>query len=566
MAAAMGIMTACGAQGGDADASEVANRQAGEAGQAEADLQGDGSDQSAAGQDGNGNGEDSQNSGGQEAQGSNGQDSGAQDGSTTQDTPKSDEGTQESESALPDYLQGIDLTGPELIEHTFEEVTVHDPSVIKADGTWYVFGSHLAGAKTDDLMNWTLIDSDVKPDNIIIPNAKEEMKEAFEWARTDTFWAPDVIQLADGKFYMYYCNCEGASPLSALGIAVADNVEGPYKDLGIILKSGQDASTPDEDGGVYDATIEPNAVDPCVFFDREGRLWMVYGSYSGGIYILELNPDTGFPLEPGYGKKLLGGNHLRIEAPYILYSPETEYYYLFLSFGGLAADGGYNIRVCRSENPDGPYTDSEGQDMTACKGPVGSFFDDSTAGKYGVKLMGNFSFPYVEGENGKFRSGYVSPGHNSAIYEEETGQYFLFFHTRFEGKGEAHQVRVHQMFLNEDGWPVVSPYRYTGEKLEDLDESIIPGPYKVFNHMHNISSVTRVSEDIVLNPDHTISGSYEGTWELKDGHEAVIVLNGIEYRGEWIVEWDQYGYKNVVTFTALSDKGYAVWGSGYTAQ
>ena len=45
---------------------------------------------------------------------------------------------------------------------------------------------------------------------------------------------------------MYYCNCEGASPLSALGIAVADNVEGPYQDLGIILKSGQDAATPDE--------------------------------------------------------------------------------------------------------------------------------------------------------------------------------------------------------------------------------------------------------------------------------------------------------------------------------
>lgn len=582
MAAVMGIMTACGAQG-NGDASEAVDRLVDEAGQASAEGAGnEGPGDGKSAQDGEGAGEgasgNAQNSG-DTAQG----DGSTQDGGTAEgdDTDQgdgsaqsgdkaqsgsTDQQAQDAENALPDYLRGIDLTGPELIEHTFSEVTVHDPSVIKADGTWYIFGSHLAGAKTDDLMNWTLIDSDVKPDNAIIPNAKEEMKEAFEWAKTDTFWAPDVIQLADGRFYMYYCNCEGASPLSALGIAVADHVEGPYQDLGIILRSGQDAATLDEDGGVYDATIEPNAVDPCVFYDKEGRLWMVYGSYSGGIYILELNPDTGFPLESGYGKKLLGGNHLRIEAPYILYSPETEYYYLFLSFGGLAADGGYNIRVCRSENPDGPYVDSEGQDMIACKGPVGSFFDDSTAGKYGVKLMGNFSFPYVEGENGKFRSGYVSPGHNSAIYEEETGQYFLIFHTRFEGKGEAHQVRVHQMFLNEDGWPVVSPYRYAGERLEDLDESVIPGPYKVFNHMHNISSVTRTSEDIVLNPDHTVGGSYEGTWELKDGHEAVIVLNGIEYRGEWIVEWDQYGYKDVVTFTALSDKGYAVWGSGYTAQ
>lgn len=526
MAAAVSIMTACGARdGGDGAETKQSNgSQAGE------DVQ-----EKESGQDGKETGEESGGSG-------------------------------QEENALPDYLQGIDLTGAELVNPAFSDVTVHDPSVIKVDGTWYVFGSHLAGAKTDDLMNWTLIDSDVKPDNVIIPNAKEEMKEAFEWARTDTFWAPDVIRLADGKFYMYYCNCEGSSPLSALGIAVSDNVEGPYKDLGIILKSGQDANTPDEDGGVYDATVEPNAVDPCVFFDKEGRLWMVYGSYSGGIYILEMNPETGFPLESGYGKKLLGGNHLRIEAPYILYSPETDYYYLFLSFGGLASDGGYNIRVCRSENPDGPYLDSEGQDMIECKGAAGSFFSDSTAAKYGVKLMGNFSFPYVEGENGKFRNGYVSPGHNSAIYEEETGQYFLFFHTRFEGRGEAHQVRVHQMFLNQDGWPVVSPYRYTGEKLEELDESIIAGPYKVCNHRHDISAEIRTSKDIVLNPDHTISGEYEGTWELTNGHEAVIVLNGIEYKGEWIVEWDQYGFKNVVTFTALSDKGYAVWGSGYTAQ
>ena len=57
---------------------------------------------------------------------------------------------------------------------------------------------------------------------------------------------------------------------------------------------------------------------------------MVYGSYSGGIYIMEMDPNTGFPLpDQGYGKKLLGGYHARIEAPYILYSPETDYYYLF---------------------------------------------------------------------------------------------------------------------------------------------------------------------------------------------------------------------------------------------
>ena len=548
MAALMALVTACGTCSEDAsDSGEVRNV---------GDASGSGRKEDAVG---------SRDAAGAET-GSSEEGSEGEAGSGSDMNGGGASGSGEGDSGLPEYLRGVDLTGDEEVRHTFSEVTVHDPSVIKVEDTWYVFGSHLAAAKTDDLMNWTLIDSGVRKGNSIIYDAKEQMQEAFEWAKTDTFWAPDVIQLADGRFYMYYCNCEGSTPRSALGIAVADQVEGPYEDFGILLKSGQGRGVPDEEGGAYDARVEPNVVDPCVFFDQSGRLWMVYGSYSGGIYILELDTKTGFPLEAGYGKKLLGGNHLRIEASYIIYSPETEYYYMFLSFGGLTADGGYNIRVCRSVNPDGPYYDSEGQDMIECKGGAGTFFDDSRAQEFGVKLMGGFSFSYAEGENGKARSGYVSPGHNSVWYEEKTGQYFLIFHTRFQGTGEMHQVRVHQMFMNEDGWPVVSPYRYAGEKLEPVDEGAIPGAYKLISHMHDISAEVKNSQDIVLGADHSISGSHEGTWELKGDHGAVIVLDGAEYRGEWILEWDQFGHKNVMTFTALSEEGCAVWGSGYEAR
>ena len=109
----------------------------------------------------------------------------------------------------------------------------------------------------------------------------------------------------------------------------------------------------------------PNTVDPDVFFDQAGKLWMVYGSYSGGIFILELDRATGFPLpSQGYGKKLIGGNHSRIEGAFILFSPESDYYYMFLSFGGLDANGGYNIRLGRSRNPDGPYFDAAGNELT----------------------------------------------------------------------------------------------------------------------------------------------------------------------------------------------------------
>lgn len=115
----------------------------------------------------------------------------------------------------------------------FKDVSVHDPSVIQYEDTYYIFGSHLAGAKSKDLINWTMIGNGVNKSNPIIKDPLKEMKEAFVWAKTGTFWAPDVIQQKDGRFYMYYCNCEGSSPLSCLGVAVSDSIEGPYKDLGL---------------------------------------------------------------------------------------------------------------------------------------------------------------------------------------------------------------------------------------------------------------------------------------------------------------------------------------------
>lgn len=93
----------------------------------------------------------------------------------------------------------------------FGNVSVHDPSVIKVEDTYYVFGSHLASAKSKDLMSWTQISSGVTDDNVLIPNVTEELSETLSWAQSDTLWAPDVIQLADGKFYMYYDACKGIS-------------------------------------------------------------------------------------------------------------------------------------------------------------------------------------------------------------------------------------------------------------------------------------------------------------------------------------------------------------------
>ena len=49
-------------------------------------------------------------------------------------------------------------------------VSVHDPSIIKADGTYYIFGSHMSGASSTDLRNWEVVGDGYTPNNPIFDN------------------------------------------------------------------------------------------------------------------------------------------------------------------------------------------------------------------------------------------------------------------------------------------------------------------------------------------------------------------------------------------------------------
>lgn len=446
----------------------------------------------------------------------------------------------------------------------FTNATVHDPSLIPLDDEYYVFGSHLASAKTADWQHWTQITTDttVTGGNALVPDAGAEFAEAIGYVgENQAFFAPDVIRLPDGRFYYYYCIGRLDLPRAALGLAIADDIEGPYVDQGVILRSGQ-FGQPSEDGTVFDATVHPNAIDPDVFYDNGGRLWMVYGSYSGGIFILELDETTGLPLpDQGYGKKLTGGNHARIEGAYIIYSPESHYYYLFLSFGGLAADGGYNVRIGRSHSPDGPYFDAAGNDLIAAAGAPGTLFDDESIEPYGVKLMGNWQFRPTAGEPLQDSTGYVSPGHNSAYYDARTGKYFLVFHSRFVGRGEAHEVRVHQMYLNEDDWLVAAPHKYAGESLGWHFGFQVAGDYKVINHSKEITPEVRESSVVTLKHNRRIGDGGEGYWWLRGGRYLTIHLDGVRYRGVFNTQWDDDQGAWVFAFSATSADGVSLWGS-----
>ncbi|WP_261805900.1 glycoside hydrolase family 43 protein [Lapidilactobacillus luobeiensis] len=437
----------------------------------------------------------------------------------------------------------------ELKNPGFTDVIVHDPSVIRANNQYYTIGSHMQMASTKDFIHWKQLSNSVN-DQTAFTDIQTDLADVFEDTNSTTLWAGDIERLADGKYYMYYCACEGDNPTSVLGLAVADKVTGPYQNKGIFLRSGNAIKNNSD----YDATKQPNVVDPHTFHDKDGKLWMIYGSYSGGIFILKMNEKTGFPEEgQGYGKRILGGNHLRIEGSYVLYNQQTDYYYLFLSFGGLAADGGYNLRVARSKQPDGPYKDSQGHNYQDLRGADGTTFDDMAIKPYGVKIMGNYTLDTKK----PYQSGYISPGHNSAIYRADDQKYFLIFHTRFPNQNEVYADRVHQMFFTKAGWPVVTPLRYAGETKENYSLKQIIGDYQVIQMNKTITAKVTTPTNLKITDRGKIKGTEAAaSLDFKDNsQESRITIGQKVYHGYFISQWDEYDKKQTMCFTGTDQNG-----------
>ncbi|MBD0382155.1 LamG-like jellyroll fold domain-containing protein [Paenibacillus sedimenti] len=498
----------------------------------------------------------------------------------------------------------------------FQNVSVHDPSIVKNGDTYYVFGSHIEAAKSTDLINWkTFTNGYTTPENKLYGDLSKNLAGSFAWAGENdsdskggfAVWAPDVFWNEnyineDGSkgSYMIYYSASSTYIRSAIGYAVSKDIEGPYKYVDTVIYSGftreeaYDANsnvnkkytntniqTLIDNGtlegpssswfnsnGSYANRTFPNAIDANLFYDKDGKLWMTYGSWSGGIYVLEIDERSGKAIYPGedgttsdgrlvdryFGTKIAGGYGKSGEGPYVVYDKNTGYYYLYVTYGWLGADGGYNMRQFRSTSPDGPYVDAKGQDAVL-PGNV----DHSP---YGNKIMGNFLFERKAGDPGTgIGVGYLSPGHNSVFLDSETGQQFLVFHSRFPQTGEFHEVRVHQMFMNKNGWPVVAPYRYAGETIEKVNRQDLIGEYKFINQEKDYGAEIKKSVFIRLNKDNTISGEVTGTWAKTSHNQAEIKVDGITYDGVFVRQWDPTSESYVMSFTALSNEGVSVWGS-----
>lgn len=479
----------------------------------------------------------------------------------------------------------------EEVDINYKRVSVHDPSIIKADDTYYIFGSHKAWAKSKDLIQWTAFSNNI---NSNLSSLFGDIWE--EWSKTATnpdmngnMWAPDVIYNENMGKYCMYMSVNGDDWNSVITLLTADEVEGPYEYVGPVIYSGFNTTThPAEKTDVYKVLGEGadltryqstsenklNAIDPCVKFDENGDMWMVYGSWFGGLYMIKLDRETGLrdyshtyetveDVSDAYnGIKIAGGHAVSGEAPYIL--KVGDYYYLFVSYGGLTAQGGYQMRTFRSESICGPYVDQNGVSAIYSHG-----VSNNLQGKVGLRIMSSYKLA------GNFET-HVAQGHNSAFVDDD-GKIYVVYHTRFEkGKGgvsEAHEVRVQQLFVNEDGWLIAAPYEYSGESLPETNlakeqmvgeyEFIIHNPVMYYGMGKMDDEVLGIVDTnvITLNEDGTVTGDFTGTWTYEEGKaNMTITVKDVEYKGYFLRQATEGIHKVVTCFTAAGGN-VCVWGS-----
>ena len=244
-----------------------------------------------------------------------------------------------------------------------------------------------------------------------------------------------------------------------------------------------------------------------------------------------------------------------------------------MTYGGLEAAGGYQMRVFRSLNPDGPYVDSKGSSAVYDTYQL-NFGPTENDGNRGVNIFGAYSkwgFQLTGGTEAA--SGERAQGHNSIIAAQD-GRTYLVYHTRFQDWGEGHQVRVHQVYQNEEGWLVAAPFEYTGEGVKSagiaaaqkVATADIPGTYKLLAHRYGLDHAAKeyaVPADVTLNTDGTLSGDgVTGTWAIKAGTSYITFSVGdSQYKGVMVPQTLEPTDTKVPCFTALDSKtGITIWG------
>lgn len=303
-----------------------------------------------------------------------------------------------------------------------QDIIVHDPVAIEQDGHYYLFstGRGISWFSSEDLKNWK----------------KEEpvFKQAPAWADTvvpefkNHIWAPD-ISFHNGVYYLYYSVSSFGKNTSAIGLVTnktlnTASVDFQWEDQGIIIQS-----IPNRDLW--------NAIDPNLIIDQQNIPWLAFGSFWGGIKLVQLKDDLKTLAQPERWYTIArrkrdfkfpdsDPGNAALEAPFIF--RKNGYYYLFLSwdFCCRGEQSTYKIVVGRSKNVMGPYTD-----------------------KQGVSLFDGGGTLLLEGNDH-----WYGLGHNSVYTFNQ--QDYMFFHAYDAHDGAKPKLQMLPINWDAENWPILT--------------------------------------------------------------------------------------------------------------
>lgn len=286
---------------------------------------------------------------------------------------------------------------------------VHDPSIFKADDTYYVVSTGIARDPNN-------------PGGIYIRSSDQSIEGPWEsigeipvpeWVKEYNIghlWAPHVVE-NDGTYYIYYAASIFGTNNSAIGVAsttTPGNVDS-WEDHGPII-----STKPGEQ--------DYNAIDPMVFED-DGKWWITFGSHFSGIKLQELNNMV----EPvgevhTIASRAWTTQHNPIEAPTIF--KREGYYYLLTSWDSCCQgiDSTYKVAVGRSESLTGPYVDKNGVDLNEGGGEI---------------ILSDWS-------------NHIGPGGQDIIKEKD--QFYMIYHYYDKDANGIIRMQIRSMEW-EDGWP-----------------------------------------------------------------------------------------------------------------
>lgn len=237
-------------------------------------------------------------------------------------------------------------------------IVTRDPSdVVQCKNEYWVFytGRGVPSYHSKDLVHW-------ERGPAVFNTPPEWIAKVVPENRRMSYWAPDIMKVGN-RYLLYYSVSSMGKMTSAIGLATNPTLDPNdpsyhWTDEGVVVRT--------QEGQPGDAF---NAIDPSVFQDTDGSLWLTFGSYWSGIKLIQLDAKTGKRIAPDSKIYSLAYNE-SIEASYLC--KHDDYYYLFVNWNGCCqgTNSTYNIRIGRSQTITGPYLDKAGSDMLHSGGSV----------------------------------------------------------------------------------------------------------------------------------------------------------------------------------------------------